>query len=66
MSRVFGIAVGLLVHAVFFGMVWYLFWFLKGDWATGPAGGGSGSIWPSRSSLSSSTACSCIRQFANA
>jgi len=39
MRRVIGISIGLLVHAVFFGMVWYLFWFLKGDWSTAPAGG---------------------------
>jgi hypothetical protein len=30
MRRAFGITVGILIHAVFGVMVWYLYWFLKG------------------------------------
>ena len=41
MRRVLGVTVGVMIHAVFGVMVWYLYWFLKG---ARPSSGG-GALW---------------------
>jgi protein-S-isoprenylcysteine O-methyltransferase Ste14 len=41
LRKFLGITIGLMIHAVFGAMVWYLYWFLKG----GQVGDAAGGLW---------------------